>query len=188
MSAICIEPLQHQHVETVRSLANNPLVSQTSGVPPNCDTHAVNEWIVQNKMGTKELTFTITADAHIVGCCALKNIDWQAKKAVLAYWLGVDFWGKGIATQASALLCDFAFKRLQLGTLESHFLKNSNKASGNVLKKLGFIADTAQADLPVADRYLMFAPDVWTFVVLPRTVWNGYRQHSTAMHQQHVAA
>lgn len=188
MSAIHIEPLQPQHSDAVLELACNPLISKTSGVPENCDANTVNTWVSHNQLAAKELTFTIKVDGEIAGCCALKKIDTHAKKAELSYWLGVDFWGKGITTQAAALLCDFAFDTLQLHRLESHFLKNNNKASGKVLTKLGFVADTTRADMPVADRYLVFAPDAWTFVVLPRTRWQRHAQGIHVTHHHHVSA
>lgn len=188
MSAIHIEPLQAQHSDAVLELASNPLISKTSGVPENCDANTVNTWVSHNQLAAKELTFAIKVDGKIAGCCTLKKIDAQTKKAELSYWLGVDFWGKGITTQAAALLCDYAFETLQLHRLESHFLKNNNKASGKVLTKLGFVADTTRADMPVEDRYLVFAPDAWTFVVLPRTLWKKHKQGIAVTHHHHVSA
>lgn len=178
MLKIQLELLEQQHVTEIAQLANHPLVSKTSGVPPNCHADIVNEWVLQNQAAaTEKLTFAITAGKQLAGCAMLKSIQWQAQNAELAYWLGVDFWGKGIATKAAAALRDFAFDALELRYLHAHFLQRNNIASGNILSKLGFITDTTHPDAPVADRFLELAPDVWTFVWLPCTNW-GNKKYS----------
>lgn len=185
MLDIQIELLKAQHTKAVTQLANNPLVSKTSGVPPNCDVGVVNGWVLQNRATTmSNLTFVITVNKQIAGCCILKRIDWKNQKAELSYWLGVDFWGKGIATKAAALLRDFAFDVLDLSCLYAHFLKINNVASGRILTKLGFMVDKLHTDEPVSDEYPEFTNDVWTFVVLPRFDWRikvySYKQQLCA--------
>lgn len=56
--------------------------------------------------------------------------------AELGYWVGVDHWGRGIATEASRALLDFGFGALALHRVQArHFVRNP--ASGQVMRKLG---------------------------------------------------
>ena len=71
---------------------------------------------------------------RLVGSCGLAR---RASGAVeLGYWIARPFWGRGLATEASAALVEIA-RALRLPRLQaSHFL--DNPASGRVLEKLGF--------------------------------------------------
>ena len=55
----------------------------------------------------------------------------------MGYWLGVDYWGKGYATEAAAAVVDHAFTISKVQSLPSGYHKD-NPASGRVLSKLGF--------------------------------------------------
>ena len=54
----------------------------------------------------------------------------------LGYWIGVPFWNRGYATEASRALLDFGFATLGLHRIQArHFTRNP--ASGRVMQKLG---------------------------------------------------
>ena len=55
----------------------------------------------------------------------------------LGYWLGVDFWNQGFATEAVRAVVEHGFQTLDLHRIEaSHYPRNP--ASGRVLEKCGF--------------------------------------------------
>lgn len=56
----------------------------------------------------------------------------------VAYNFGKRYWGKGYATETMQAVVDFAKETLELKELVGRYAKN-NPASGNVLKKLGFM-------------------------------------------------
>ncbi|MEM7124777.1 MAG: GNAT family N-acetyltransferase [Chloroflexota bacterium] len=180
MTAIALEFLTDLHVQDLARIASNPLISKTSGVPPDCDESVVRSWVIENgKQTPDEITFTITVDQNVAGCCILKKVDWETRHAELAYWLGVDFWGRGIATSAVMAMRDFAFDCYSLACLQSHYLRDSNAASGQILKKLGFVADRTRDELPVSGRFQELAPDVWTFVRLDWEKWRSEHTNSS---------
>jgi ribosomal-protein-alanine N-acetyltransferase len=73
----------------------------------------------------------------LVGAISLKNIDLVNKKANLGYWIGEQYWGRGIATECVGLIIDYAFSD-ELGLKEvSAYVFPENKASIHVLKKNG---------------------------------------------------
>ena len=55
----------------------------------------------------------------------------------LGYWLGVDHWGKGYATEALHAVIDYAFTDLDHAALQAG-ARVTNPASRRVLEKCGF--------------------------------------------------
>src|SRR5919198_2019057 len=73
----------------------------------------------------------------LVGSIGLKNIDLINKKANLGYWIGEEYWGRGIATECVGLIIDYAFYS-GLGLKQiSAYVFPENKASIRVLEKNG---------------------------------------------------
>jgi [ribosomal protein S5]-alanine N-acetyltransferase len=73
----------------------------------------------------------------LVGAISLKNIDLVNKKANLGYWIGEQYWGRGIATECVGLIIDYAFSD-ELGLEEvTAYVFPENKASIRVLEKNG---------------------------------------------------
>lgn len=73
----------------------------------------------------------------LVGAISLKNMDLVNKKASLGYWIGEQYWGRGIATECVSMIIDYAFSA-ELGLKElSAYVFPGNKASIRVLEKNG---------------------------------------------------
>ena len=72
---------------------------------------------------------------QLVGAIGL-IIERPHRRAELGYWIGVEHWGKGYATEASVATIDFGFGSLDLDRIYAcHF--GANPASGRVLLKTG---------------------------------------------------
>jgi [ribosomal protein S5]-alanine N-acetyltransferase len=72
-----------------------------------------------------------------VGTISVKNIDLVNKKADLGYWVGEQYWGRGIATECLKLIIDYAFSA-ELGLKQlCAYVFPENKASIRVLEKNG---------------------------------------------------
>jgi [ribosomal protein S5]-alanine N-acetyltransferase len=72
-----------------------------------------------------------------VGTISVKKIDLVNKKADLGYWIGEQYWGKGIATECLKLIIDYAFSA-ELGLKQlCAYVFPENKASIRVLEKNG---------------------------------------------------
>jgi [ribosomal protein S5]-alanine N-acetyltransferase len=70
-----------------------------------------------------------------LGGIDLNNI--KEHKAEIGYWLGKDYWGQGIMTEAVRLITTYGFEKLGLRRIYAHVFV-FNKASMTVLKKAGF--------------------------------------------------
>ena len=56
------------------------------------------------------------------------------------YWLGEDYWGKGIGTEAWGLIRDYAFENFDIRRMEAGVF-SWNPASGRVQEKCGFVKE-----------------------------------------------
>lgn len=55
---------------------------------------------------------------EIAGIIGYHPIDWQNRVVMIGYWLGGRFQGKGIMTEASRVLVNYAFNELKLHRVE----------------------------------------------------------------------
>lgn len=73
------------------------------------------------------------------------HLDKDNNRAETGYWIAEPFWGKGIATEATAAILQFGFEELQLNKIHAtHYLANS--ASGKVLLNNGMILEAELKD------------------------------------------
>jgi len=81
--------------------------------------------------------FDIKNDTHI-GNIKLEPIDLIQKKATLSLIIGnIDYWGKGIGTEATKLMINLAFKKLNLLKVDLGVI-SENKRAIRVYRKAGF--------------------------------------------------
>lgn len=123
-------------VKAMTLLANDRRIAEnTRRLPhPYLHDHAVEFVNAQADVG-RETVFLIEQDYRPIG---MIGVDWrQADAPELGYWLGVDFWGQGFATEAVRAVIDFVFEEFDV----EHLLAGArvaNPASRNVLEKCGF--------------------------------------------------
>lgn len=84
---------------------------------------------------SKSIDFGIWYDNKIIGTISLTNVDRINKIANLEYRLDENYQHKGIITECSKVLIDFAFKKLLLHRIELKILKENfrSKAVGERL-------------------------------------------------------
>lgn len=83
-------------------------------------------------------TFGIEYQAQLAGVIGLSvQGDIYRHAAELGYWIGEQYWNKGIASQAVQLLVQYGFEKLNLIRIYSSVFEH-NKASQKVLEKNGF--------------------------------------------------
>ncbi len=75
-----------------------------------------------------------------LGNCGLHDVRQRVRSAEIGYWIRSDQAGKGLTTEASALLLKFAFEGLQLHRVILR-AATDNGGSNRVAEKLGFRLD-----------------------------------------------
>lgn len=127
--------------ESLLQVANNrniaKFMADTFPHPYN-EEHA-NKFIAFANKDEPIHIFAIDVDGKAVGGIGVHPQEGiQQKNAELGYWLGEEYWGKGIATAAVKEMILFAFKTYNIDRLFGRTFGN-NPASQKVLEKAGFI-------------------------------------------------
>jgi ribosomal-protein-alanine N-acetyltransferase len=72
----------------------------------------------------------------LIGWCGLGPLDFEESETELYFGISTEHWGKGIATEAGALMLDYGFRRLGLDRIVA-VVQAENLASKRVVEKLG---------------------------------------------------
>jgi RimJ/RimL family protein N-acetyltransferase len=114
--------------------ADRRIAENTARIPhPYRLADAENFITGANKPGG-ECVYLITRGKTVIGACGIAQQDGAAE---IGYWLGIEHWGKGYATEAVHALVDYAF--IDLGHTALHAgARVTNPASRRVLEKCGF--------------------------------------------------
>lgn len=126
---------------SVQLMAGHEKVAATTAqIPHPYPDGAAEEWISTHEPhweAKKGVSYAITEidGGALTGAIAL--MQWTGDQAEVGYWIGVDHWGQGYATEACLRLKEFALEELGINRLYAHHLAE-NPASGKVLEKAGF--------------------------------------------------
>ena len=123
-------------VRAISHLANDRRIAEnTRRLPhPYSQDHAV-EFVRGIATDRRETAFLIENNHTPIG---MVGLDWrEAKVPELGYWLGVEYWGQGFATEAARAAIDFTFEEFEIVQIRSG-ARVVNPSSRNVLEKCGF--------------------------------------------------
>ena len=122
-------------VNAIARLAGDYRIAQNTRLPhPYSQDHAV-DFIRHVASKPREVVFLIEHNHAPIG---MVGADWrEADTPELGYWLGVDHWGCGFATEAARAVIDFTFEEFDTALIRSG-ARVANPASRNVLEKCGF--------------------------------------------------
>ncbi|MBO6523938.1 MAG: GNAT family N-acetyltransferase [Balneolaceae bacterium] len=140
---IKLSKLERSHRQEFSQIANNReiWVNLRDVFPHPYSKKDADQFIDFISQESPQLTFGIFYRDHIAGVIGLSPFsDINRVKAEVGFWLGKPYWGKGIATSALQLICDYAFNDLRLIRLEA-LVFDYNEASIRVLEKNGFNLD-----------------------------------------------
>ncbi|HVH14215.1 MAG TPA: GNAT family protein [Candidatus Angelobacter sp.] len=107
------------------------------------DYHSVTaaiQFITRNReenSGTTRLAIGIEVGEMLAGVVTYDYIDWGNRAALMGFWLGKSFQGRGIMTRACSVLVDLAFNDLGLNRVEISCALE-NKRCRLVPERLGF--------------------------------------------------
>ena len=95
-------------------------------------------WLEKVVDALPALNMAIEADGKLAGGIGIiLNGDVYIKSAEIGYWLGEQYWGKGIATEAVRQMTEYAFYYFDIVRLYAEVFE-TNKASMRVLEKNGY--------------------------------------------------
>ncbi len=127
---LILRPLHKDDGDEIVKLLNDYEVSRWLTVVPYPYTYADFEWFLNHLSKTSPLHgLAITQDDKLLGVIGLKP--------TLGYWLGRQFHGRGIMTEAAKALVGWHFDHHNSDHIRSGYF-DGNHASKAVLHKLGF--------------------------------------------------
>ncbi len=95
------------------------------------------------------LNFAIAVGEEAVGGVGLiPGTDVEAQSAEIGYWLGEQWWGRGLATAAVREITWYGFGELRMIRLFASVF-DFNPASGRVLEKVGYVREGVLRDAAV---------------------------------------
>ena len=118
------------------------LVKTTLGIPWPYTKEMAESWITKVAQREEEgssYEFAICFKENpnkIIGCIALNDVNPNAKRAEMGYWVNRKYWKQGIATEAAQYMIDFGFNKLCLHSIIARYF-DINPASGRVMEKCG---------------------------------------------------
>jgi RimJ/RimL family protein N-acetyltransferase len=123
-------------VKAIACLADDRRIAENARRLPHpySQEHAI-EFVRAIANDRSETVFLIENNFVPIG---MVGIDWRQRGAPeLGYWLGVEHWGQGFATEAARAVIDFTFEEFDVEHLISG-ARVANPASRNILEKCGF--------------------------------------------------
>jgi len=141
---LILRPLVPEDAEALHRLVNDWEVTRNLAVVPfPYPRQLADDWILSTRselaQGTAyHLAITGREGEHemLVGLVGL-HVDAKEHCGRLGYWVGLRFWGHGVATEAAGRLARWALANLNLERLEARVVKD-NPASAAVLRRIGF--------------------------------------------------
>lgn len=138
--ALIMRPLESTDSDAILALAAAPEIAANTFVPHPYTPEAAGEFIQRGQAGWRDgeaYVFGIIEKSSqcFAGCMGIHPVP-EHNRAEVGYWIGLPYWGRGLATAALRLLLQFGFERLELNRVEAgHFVHNP--ASGRVMEKAG---------------------------------------------------
>ncbi|MDO6496940.1 GNAT family N-acetyltransferase [Photobacterium sanguinicancri] len=137
---LVLRPFRLSDSERVAELAGEKVIADmTANIPHPYEPAMAYDWIQTHQaqfIEGESVVYAITLKNcdDIIGAVGFPLLD--KGLGVLGYWLGVPFWGQGIAFEAAEALVEFY--KLHHGLTELHVMHLAeNERSKSVIRKLG---------------------------------------------------
>ena len=139
---LLLRPLTPEDAPTVARLAGlREIADTTISIPHPYSEQQAQGWIATHsgrENPPKQIVFAVTIKkvGQLIGTMGLREIDHEHCQAEMGFWIGVDWWGNGFATEAAHTVIRYGFEELKLNRIYAHHMVR-NPVSGRVLEKIG---------------------------------------------------
>ncbi|HAS6746125.1 TPA: GNAT family N-acetyltransferase [Vibrio parahaemolyticus] len=137
---LILRPFSLAEAKRVAELAGDKQISEmTANIPYPYSVSDAESWIRTHEalfLSGKGVVYAIVLKdtSEVVGAISFPKLE--NGLGILGYWLGVPYWGRGYATEASKSLISYAKKHYGLTKLQVMHLVG-NERSRSVITKLG---------------------------------------------------
>ncbi|MBC6906389.1 N-acetyltransferase [Saccharophagus sp. K07] len=151
-----LDPLRVEHAEPLFELIHNsrshlyPWLPWLKRIHSPQDTEA----FIRQLCTERGPQFVIMVDDRVCGGVGFYHLEKAERKATVGYWLGAEYVGQGIMTDAVRHLCHYGFEHLDLKRVEIR-CASQNMSSRKVPERLGFFYEGVQPKAEwLTDRYV----------------------------------
>jgi RimJ/RimL family protein N-acetyltransferase len=118
------------------------IADTTVSIPHPYTVELAMQWIEKQGRAFQEgkaVHFAIEAkqEPGLIGGIGLREVNVEHPQAELGVWIGVNWWGRGYALEATVAVVDYGFRTMGLNRVSAHHMTR-NPASGRVLERAGF--------------------------------------------------
>jgi len=139
---LILRPLTPQDAPALSRLAGRREIADTTiSIPHPYSEERARQWIAETAVlftKGKSVVFAtqLKRDGNLAGVAGLRDIDAEHSLAELGFWVAVECWGQGYATEAARAVVAFGFEQLGLNRIYAHHMVR-NPASARALAKIG---------------------------------------------------
>lgn len=150
---LLLRPWNVDDAPALFELARDPRVGPPAGWAPHASVDESRQ-VIRDVLSAPHCFAAFLEDGGaLVGCVGLTPAEASSAagegEAELGYWLGVPFWGKGLATEASRELVRYGFTELGLSAIWACYYEG-NERSHRVMERLGMAYQrSAECNVPL---------------------------------------
>jgi len=171
---IRLRPLEEFDAPNVQEQVSDCRIADTCGVPHPYPSDGAVTWttkvIEEHKRGLR-YPFAILFRNQFSGYIELELAGKPDGEAEIGYWISVDLWNCGIATEACRQIIAFGFEKVNLSFLTGSCLVR-NPASGRVLEKNNFWETGTRTE---SNKQNKFFGERWRLFRLTKGQWERSR-------------
>ncbi|HEM6221112.1 TPA: GNAT family N-acetyltransferase [Streptococcus suis] len=140
---LLLRPWSESDAVDLFSQASHPGVGPAAGWPVHQSLEESREIIKTVLSQLETYALVLKETGQVIGSIGLmigkqSGLDLPDSGAELGYWLGQGFWGQGLVPEASQVLLDYGFSKLNLEKIWCRSFAGNTK-SLRVQEKLGFV-------------------------------------------------
>jgi RimJ/RimL family protein N-acetyltransferase len=139
---LLLRPLRAEDAPAIAHLAGRREIADTTiSIPHPYSAEQARQWIAaQGEVFAKGKFYVfgmeLKCGGSLCGTVGLRELDREHSQAELGFWVALEYWGQGYATEAARAVVSFGFRQLGLNRVYAHHMVR-NPASGRVLEKIG---------------------------------------------------
>jgi RimJ/RimL family protein N-acetyltransferase len=157
MSKIVLRPWQKEDAQALAAIANNRQVwdNVRDYFPTPYTVLDAEQWLESIRTIHPVQNFAILYQGRIAGNIGIVPKDDVYRMNVeIGYFVGEEFWGKGIATEATRLLVEYIEQEFNVVRIYAEVFE-TNKASMRVLQKNGFYLEGIRRKAVIKNGVIM---------------------------------
>jgi ribosomal-protein-alanine N-acetyltransferase len=112
------------------------LMSVPHPYPDGAAEEFINRQHERAEKGEFQFAITHRKDGYLIGGIGFHQVDREAERAEIGYWIAKPYWNNGYGTEAARAVVKFGFEVMKLNRIHAAHFSN-NPASGRIMQKIG---------------------------------------------------